>query len=383
MSALHHCIVIGDPTRGARVQVRPLRRSRRRLVRHGWRLSVDRTGDDAAAVVRRLRKAATRCVAVQVHWSLSTPQVLDLLARVRREAGEARLVFLDFYDGVTSPHFAVLPVVDAYLKKQLPCDPDDLAASPASGGRIGAYFRDLFGLPPVEGDAADDGTLAVTREHADQLILGWNVGADWFDSPALFGGRLRRLLGGVRTSRPLASRGIDVHCRVGLADHGYEDWYRLHRRSVVARLETLGGGYRTITGLSGKGVGPGVPRRQFEAELRDSRVCVSPFGYGEVCYRDFEAVAAGCLLAKPDMGHLRTAPDLYVPHETYIPFRWDATDLPAALEPYLADPARAARVAANARRALVAYLQRQAWTEPFLQAMDGSPRSSRPPPATK
>ena len=62
---------------------------------------------------------------------------------------------------------------------------------------------------------------------------------------------------------------------------------------------------------------------------------LSPFGWGELCLRDYEAVLGGALLLKPDMSHLETWPDVFVPHDTYAPFDWDATD-PALLAPLLA-----------------------------------------------
>ena len=37
----------------------------------------------------------------------------------------------------------------------------------------------------------------------------------------------------------------------------------------------------------------------------------SPFGWGEICYRDFEAILSKSLLIKPDMGHLETWPNIY------------------------------------------------------------------------
>ena len=42
--------------------------------------------------------------------------------------------------------------------------------------------------------------------------------------------------------------------------------------------------------------------------MRHSRICISPFGYGEICWRDFEAILCGCLVVKPDMSHVETNP---------------------------------------------------------------------------
>jgi hypothetical protein len=75
---------------------------------------------------------------------------------------------------------------------------------------------------------------------------------------------------------------------------------------------------------------------------------LSPFGWGEVCFRDFEAIISGSLLLKPDMSHLKTWPDVYIPYETYIPLKWDGSDIKEKAETYLADDGARARITKNA-----------------------------------
>ena len=91
-----------------------------------------------------------------------------------------------------------------------------------------------------------------------------------------------------------------------------------------------------------------------------SRICVSPFGFGEICWRDFEAILFGCLLVKPDMGHVRTQPNVFVPGLTYVPVRWDYADLEEVCAAYLADEPRRLSVTSAARRTLLDSLQ-PAW----------------------
>ena len=45
----------------------------------------------------------------------------------------------------------------------------------------------------------------------------------------------------------------------------------------------------------------------------------------------------GAVLVKPDMSHLETLPDLYRPGETYLPVRWDFSDLGDVVGSALAD----------------------------------------------
>jgi hypothetical protein len=79
---------------------------------------------------------------------------------------------------------------------------------------------------------------------------------------------------------------------------------------------------------------------------------LSPFGWGEVCFRDFEAILHGAALAKPSMDHVETWPDVYRPGETFVALRWDAKDLTDACETLLSSPSERRRLAANAVEAL-------------------------------
>ena len=61
-------------------------------------------------------------------------------------------------------------------------------------------------------------------------------------------------------------------------------------------------------------------------ELSRTIAMMSPFGWGEICYRDFEAVLNKNLLVKPDMGHLETWPNIYS-DEHYFKLDWDCLNL--------------------------------------------------------
>ena len=64
---------------------------------------------------------------------------------------------------------------------------------------------------------------------------------------------------------------------------------------------------------------------------------VAPFGYGEIAPRDLESCMIGAVLIKPDMGHLDTIPNIYDPMQTYVPCKWDFSDLNEKIDYVLSD----------------------------------------------
>ena len=116
-----------------------------------------------------------------------------------------------------------------------------------------------------------------------KLFLGWNLGTSRYVY------KLLRNAG----EGPSGARDIDVSCRVAIPAGS---WLAPLRRDAIRQLAPLDGRYRVVATTDR------IPSPAFQGELGRSRICVSPFGHGEVCFRDFEAVVRGCLLVKPEDG---------------------------------------------------------------------------------
>jgi hypothetical protein len=147
-----------------------------------------------------------------------------------------------------------------------------------------------------------------------------------------------------------AVKDIDIVCRASAAPGS---WIYPLRSPVADALSPLEGSRRVLL------PNQRVDQEQYYEEMRRSRICVSPFGYGEICWRDFEAVLCGCLLVKPDMSHIRTEPDIYVPYETYIPVKWDFSDLAAVCERCLSDQSEIDRITKGAYEVLANYYREE------------------------
>lgn len=73
--------------------------------------------------------------------------------------------------------------------------------------------------------------------------------------------------------------------------------------------------------------GKKLPAEQYYNLMQRSKLIIAPFGYGEIAPRDLESAMFGSILIKNDMSHVQTIPNIYKPYETYIPCKWDFSDL--------------------------------------------------------
>jgi hypothetical protein len=146
------------------------------------------------------------------------------------------------------------------------------------------------------------------------------------------------------------NRDIDV-CAVyqGILDNGNMDHelrsdvlYTKHRKTAWDELGKIEDKYNIVKGQS-------TPQ-QFVEVMKRSKVGLSPFGMGELCYRDLELIQWGCLLIKPDMGKVLTEPDFFKPMETYIPVKPDWSDLNETIEKVLGNFENYSYIVDNARK---------------------------------
>jgi hypothetical protein len=287
---------------------------------------------------------------LMVSWGEPVEDVLQVLRELQEFPKKPKVVFLDYYAPTSSPHFGVLPYVDRYVKRQVLTD-------------LSEYQRDLRGGFVLTDFLAqhgyDIGTWSFgskpATEHLSKITSGWNLGV----TPLY-----RSML---RFSRPLwrlwERRPFDVNRRLGLGRKDRKEWYEEYRSRSLSKLEPLSGRFR-MTGIER------VSRHRYLLEMGMSRVVVSPFGWGELCFRDYEAVACGALLVKPSMDHLVTSPPIYQAGETYVPVAWDLSDLAEKVEYHLRHPAESVAIVRNAQRVLSDYYERGGFVADVKRAFD-------------
>lgn len=314
--ARRRILVLYHPGRIAWAQVYPLiARYRALAARHGIQLRLIPSTDPDRALPYNLADADG--VLLQTWLTDGAAPLVRWVERIRALPRRPAYAYLDAFANADIRFARHVTDARLYMKKSVLRDPSRYFGRHRGETAIDGFYSALLGLDTAECD------WQVPTGFTEKLRIGPNFLTD----PSL--------AGAFAAPRPPAGpRPIDLHAR--FADDGAH-WYGAMRRH--ARRAAQESGARTVP------VAPGLPRPTFLAELRASKLVFSPFGYGEICWRDIEAIAAGAVLVKPDMSHLATRPDLYEDGVTYAACRWDFADLSDIVQALLADRDRRAALA--------------------------------------
>ncbi|HDQ15186.1 MAG TPA: glycosyltransferase family 1 protein [Sediminispirochaeta sp.] len=292
-----------------------------------------------------LRRDRNRVLFMERWFKNDLPPDLDLMRRLRERY--ERIVFFDGYAAAGTHLLELLPYVDILYHKALFND-QGLYRKQLYNKRLFAdYYAERYQIRDDEPEYPQ--LYRPTDDELAKIRLSWNIGLGDYPRrhlPQRLGVLISRLLSprlgrlirsGGETPPPDFSsekRATPVHARFGLVDSRSVAMQRKLFIDLIADHGSFATGF--------------VPQKRYYRDLYDAKMTLSPFGWGEVCFRDFEAVVTGSMLLKPDMSHLRTWPDIYIPYETYVPLSWDGDDLFEKVDYYLSRPKERSRIAAGA-----------------------------------
>lgn len=282
--------------------------------------------------------------------SFLTPEVeaLRITKWCDQVKGQAKLIYYDGDDDACVQWPEILKYVDLYVKKHLFADRELYQKTFIGKSNLTNYVSQKWNLSVEEHDVLQ--TKPIETEYIDKLYLSHNIGLDE-KITALYKDNLKHQFG---------RKDNDIICRATVAK---KHWIYYLRKDIAPILEGLSSQYKVLTPQQR------VSQKEYYQELLSSKICVSPFGYGEICWRDFEAVLCRCLLIKPDMQHIQTEPNIFLPYETYIPVQWDFSDLEEKCLYYLAHPNERDRIVNRAYQLLEAYYQNKKFLSTFMNML--------------
>lgn len=221
------------------------------------------------------------------------------------------LVWCDTADSAGCGMFDVMPYVDVYFKKQVYKD-KNLYLKHLYGSRL---FCDYYykQLQVEDEDLKKIDYPLLDERYVNKIQVSWNVGlADLFIKGYKlllhpFGVALPNF---VVPDSPI--KDLDLHFR-GSGWSPIAGYQRAKCKELVNKLDSV----------SHPDVNSQIPYKEYIAEIKRAKAVLSPFGWGEICGRDFEALAYGATLIKPSMEHCDTYPNWYQEGQTYVSLKWD------------------------------------------------------------
>ena len=269
-----------------------------------------------------LSKAAMLLLKDQNTYLQADGPVIQFIQQARQHTN--KIIWFDTSDSTSVTHFELLPYVDRYLKKQLLRDLI-LYQKPFYGGRI---FSDFYHRRfNITDETSFEQFHPLSPEDTHKVGLSWNIGlGDMINSGTRkayykrFAADYLSVVYDV-TFHSTSNKTIDLF--LSTSANLKRATIAFQRQELVKRLREI----QQQNNLSGAINGPRLPEKSFRQTLQSTKIMPSPFGWGELGLRDYEAFMYGAALLKPDMGHMVTWPDVFVAHQTYQPFSWDFSDL--------------------------------------------------------
>jgi hypothetical protein len=292
--------------------------------------------------VLRLPKVALRSfdiIAVKLSFRIGAAEVSEIGRLITVIAGNRPVVYLDGDDDICIMHPEILSWVAVYVKKHIFRDRGQYLQRFVGKSNLTDFVHREYNYSFADDPHAKE-SRAVDSAHLNKIIVGWNVALD---------SNIVELFTNVIANTEPMKKNVDVMFRGNVP----KDWLYYLRKDIEPSLRKLQSSFNVIIPKER------VSRDEYFREMMGSKICLSPFGYGEICWRDLEAIMCGCLLIKPDMSHIETVPNIFRANETYVPVRWDYADLEEKCSYYLRHDDERERIVSSALEVLVDYYGRK------------------------
>jgi len=284
---------------------------------------------------------------MQTWYDIPKTDINALFNNLNIKFPNAKIVYLDWF-APTDLRIASLigEKVEKYVKKNLLGNFEQYKKATCGDTNLTDYYGNLFSI----NQETVHNTLPVNFHK--KVILG----ANFLTSPFI----LNQLQSTI-SNAPQHKKTIDINSRLGGVKA--QGWYGEMRRLASQSVYELSNQYT----VSQHGT---LNYSQYYNELKNSKFTFSPFGYGEVCWRDYEAIMTGSVLIKPHMNHMKVEPNIFIANETYLPVEWDFSNLEEVFNEHINDNKKQTYLRKNAIDILTDYIKNEEFIHFFEKTIN-------------
>lgn len=246
-------------------------------------------------------------------WGKDFEDTLNSIAALN---SKTKIIWCDQSDSTGTFLGQVLPYVNKYLKAQTLKDKTEYMNTHYASRIYTDHFHKKHGI--TDKDPFID-QPAQSKDGLPKIGVSWNSAFMHYGMIGPYMLRMREkipldaMLQFARVrARAKAPRLLDITSRMGIS---YDRDTICYQRKKIHNI------------LKDQIPTKKISRSAYFKELDQSKICVSPFGLGEITLKDFECFLSGSMLLKPDMTHMDTWPNLFQNRKTCLFHSWDADDI--------------------------------------------------------
>ena len=261
------------------------------------------------------------------------------------------IVWLDNSDSCGTTSFEVLPYVKKYVKKQFYRDKNLYRKNFFRGRFYSDYYQKKFN---IEKNYKFNPTM-LSHEYENKLVLGWNIGVgNYFDTikfnklkkiqcifDSVFKKNYKELYKFTLGYHDSKIKDQEIFYRFNLRESDKKKSIHFQRNEVNKILHKRFNLFKSR-----------LNHKAYLQKLKNSKISVGAFGWGEICYREFEAIKMGTAVIFPNLNYLETWPNIYQDNYSYLSYELDFSNLNERIDILINDENLRKNLVKNSQRIL-------------------------------
>ena len=241
------------------------------------------------------------------------------------------IIWFDLGDSSGNTSFEILPMVKKYVKKQFYKDKNLYKKTFFRARYYADFYQKKFQL---EKDR-DFKVYPLLKEYENKLVLGWNIGVGNYFNIIQFN-KIQKYR---CITKSLINNNLKFLDKYFLGYYkdlikNQDIFYNFNLRSDDPK-KSIHFQRNQVSKILKKNFDLPLKRlnhKSYLERLGRSKVSVGAFGWGEICYREFEAVKMGAAVVFPNVDYLETWPNIYKDNFSYLSYKFDFSDLIEKIE---------------------------------------------------